>query len=145
MKELIEEDEILPVRVRGVTKVVTMAWAMPTGIRKEETGDPPAEVLADLEEIHPLPRVSRILDLQVISVVEIVSLQAFDDEEVDYVEEQEVEGEGEEEKEEGGRGNGEAVNILSSAEHIIHSPGSHIGPLQLLFPPNKYELPSPGT
>ena len=59
-----------------------MARTTPTIIRQKQTGDSSAEVLADLKQVHSITRTGRILHLEVISIVEVVSLQTLNDEEI---------------------------------------------------------------
>ena len=92
MEELIEKDQVFPMRVRGVARVVSMTWATSTGIRKKYAGDTLTEGLTDLKEVHSPARPRGELHLKVITVVEIVALQALNDEEVDCRRQEEMGG-----------------------------------------------------
>lgn len=79
---LVEENQVLPVRIRGVARVVSMARPPPVLVRSKEIDDPVAELLADLQEVHLVPRSSRALHLQILSVVEVVPLKCLRQKEV---------------------------------------------------------------
>ena len=79
---LVEENQFLPVRVRGVARVVSMARPPPVLVRNKQIDDPVAELLADLQEVHLVPRPSRALHLQILSVVEEVPLKGLRQKEV---------------------------------------------------------------
>ena len=49
---LIEKDQILPVRVRGVARIVSMARPPTILVWSKQIDNPVAELLADLEEVH---------------------------------------------------------------------------------------------
>ena len=72
---LVEENQVLPVRVRGVARVVSMARPPPVLVRSKEIDDPVAELLADLQEVHLVPWPSWALHLQILSIVEVVPLK----------------------------------------------------------------------
>ena len=81
---LVEQHQILPVRVRGVARVSSMARPSTTlGRGDEERVDSAAELVADLEEVHLNPRPRRTLHLQIIAVEIVVALQSLNDQEVD--------------------------------------------------------------
>ena len=82
MEELVEQDKVFEVWVRIIARIIAMTWATPFIVRQKETGDSSAEVMADLKQVHPVTRTSRIFHLEVISIVEVVSLQALNDKEI---------------------------------------------------------------
>ena len=121
------------------------------------------DFLTGFQEGDHVARACGTLHLQVITIVIVVPLQGLNDEVVDCVC---VSACGEEGGGRGGGGGGEGekrrrrrrgeeeeeekarIQVEPQTSYILaslHLPHSHIGPLQLLLPPNTYVLLSPGT
>jgi hypothetical protein len=83
VKVLVEQNTITEVRIFLELGVIGHGRAHSVLVTKKEPDQPPAELVRDLEYRHHVPRTSRTLDLEVIPVVVVETLERLDEEVVD--------------------------------------------------------------
>ena len=81
---LIEQDQVFPVGVVGIARVVPMARPLPILISHKDVGNAMADLLTDLEQCHHLPRPSGTFNLQLIPIVKVIAFQGFRYQEVHW-------------------------------------------------------------
>src|SRR6185295_14811139 len=72
---LVEEDELLEVRIGGVAQVVAVAGTAALGVGQEDRREPPRELARDEVERQEASRSRRALDLQGVAVEVVVALE----------------------------------------------------------------------
>ena len=70
--------------VVGIARVVAMARPLAVLPGHKEGGDTVADILADLQQCHHLPRPSWTLHLQLVTIVEMIPLQSLSDQEIHW-------------------------------------------------------------
>jgi len=80
---LVEEYKILPVGVRGVALIITMAGPLAIWPREKDGSNTIADLLANLQKVLHVARACGTLHLQLVTIEVIVPFQALDDQEVD--------------------------------------------------------------
>src|SRR5262245_3413506 len=77
---LVKEDEVLPVRVGRVPRVLAMQRAWPRCSGEEERGESSRELARDFTERHPMARSGGALHGELITIEVVVALERFDEE-----------------------------------------------------------------
>ena len=54
MKIFVEKDQVLPIRIRGVKRVLAMARPFPILVRQEQADEPPNNFVSDFLEVHEI-------------------------------------------------------------------------------------------
>lgn len=70
----IKQDQVLPMGVVGIARVVTMAGPLAVLPSYKDAGNTMTDLLTDLEQSHQLPRSSRALHFEFIPIVEMIAL-----------------------------------------------------------------------
>ena len=82
MEVLVEENQVLKVRVLVHLHVPSVRRAVPVAVLGEDPDDPGLDLLGDVGEMHVVSAVRGALDLETVSVVLVETLERFDEEEV---------------------------------------------------------------
>src|SRR5580704_262300 len=79
----VEQDQVLPMRIGGVSQVITVARPSPFMVFDKQTDEPAGNFVCHLLKVHENTRPGGAFDFEVIPVKIIVSLQSLHDQIVD--------------------------------------------------------------
>jgi hypothetical protein len=79
---LVEQDKVFPVGVIGIARVIAVARPLAILTSHKNTSNATADLLADLEQSQHFAGASGTLNLQLLTIIEMVAFQCFRDQEV---------------------------------------------------------------